>query len=277
MSLHEYRRKKLLELRRNIFMTAKGFGEGHLASSFSCLEILYSLYIEKNLNYNVNNPNWDQRDVFVLSKGHAALALYNVLAEVGFFDKELLKEFCHPGSILGGEPDKNSIPGIEASTGSLGHGLSYGVGVALARKLDNREGKVFVLLGDGECQEGSIWEAAIVAAKHNLNNLCIILDANKLQKMTSVEQVMGEENWLEKWKAFGWDAVEVDGHDIDVLNVVFANLSKSNERPLAIIAHTIKGKGVSVMENNPDWHYRMPKKKDMKKFIAELDIREEEQ
>lgn len=276
MSLKEYRENKLLELRKGIFMTARAFGEGHLASSFSCLEILYSLYIDKKMNYDVNNPDWVERDVFVLSKGHAALALYNILAEVGFFDKKLLKEFCKPNSILGGEPDKNKIPGVEASTGSLGHGLSYGVGVALARKLDARRGKIVVLLGDGECQEGSIWEAAIMAAKHKLNNLCVVIDANKLQKMTSLEQVMGEENWVNKWNSFGWNVVEVDGHDVDALNTVFDSFEKNEERPLAIIAHTLKGKGVSVMENNPDWHYRMPKKKDMKKFIAELDIKEEE-
>lgn len=262
----------LKNLRKLIFLTAMkaaGSGLSHLASSFSCLEILYALYVNKAVNFDLNLR---ERDRLILSKGHGALALYAVMSRAGLMSREeLLKSYLKD---IGGEPSIRDLKGIEASTGSLGHGLSVGVGMALAQKLDKLNSRTFVIIGDGECQEGSIWEAAISAAAFDLDNLAVILDCNNLQKMCAVKDMIKLDNWSEKFKSFGFNIAEVDGHDVDALNKIL-NL-KNHDKPLLIIAHTVKGKGISIMENNANWHFKLPNKKELKIFKAELDISDEE-
>lgn len=267
--------EELLDIRKKIFLTANSASIAHIASAFSIVEILYTLYLKEILNYDAKNPNWDERDLFILSKGHGSLALYTILCKAGFFSEEILKTFSKPGSYLGGEPCVPNIPGVEASTGSLGHGLSVGCGMALAKKLDGKLNKVYVLLGDGECEEGTIWEAAMFAAHYKLDNLVAIIDSNKLQKMDTLEKVMGIKSWKDIFLSFNWDVKEVDGHNVEELKEVLEN-QNNNGKPLAIIANTIKGKGVSIVENNPKWHWRLPNKKELKIFMQELNISEEE-
>lgn len=267
--------KDLLEIRKKIFLTAYSASIAHIASAFSIVEILYALYVKKVLKYDAKNPNWEERDLFILSKGHGSLALYTMLCESGFFDENILKTFSKPGSYLGGEPTVPNIPGVEASTGSLGHGLSIGAGMALSKKMDNKTNKVYVLLGDGECEEGTIWEAIMFASAYKLNNLVAIIDNNKLQKMDTVENIMGIKSWKQAFQAFNWEVKEVDGHNVtDIVNVL--EESNSNDKPTVIIANTVKGKGVSIVENNPKWHWKLPNKKELKVFMKELNISEEE-
>ncbi len=266
---------ELLKIRKKIFLTAYSASIAHIASAFSIVEILYALYIKKILKYDATSPNWEDRDLFILSKGHGSLALYTMLCKAGYFDEEVLRTFSKPGSYLGGEPCVPNIPGVEASTGSLGHGLSIGVGMALAKKMDRKENKVYVLLGDGECQEGTIWEAAMFAAHQQLNNLTAIIDSNKLQKMNTLENVMGIKSWKEVFLALNWEIKEVDGHNVYAIEQALKE-PRNNKKPLALIANTVKGKGVSIIENNPRWHWRLPNKKELKVFMEELEISEEE-
>ncbi len=263
------------EIRKKIFLTAYAGGIGHLASAFSSVELLYTLYMKGIVKFDAEDPFWEERDRVIVSKGHASLAVYNVLSLAGFFREEELYTFSQPGSRLGGEANMNELPGIEACTGSLGHGLSYGMGMALAYKLQGKQNKVYVIVGDGECQEGSIWEAVMASAKYELDNLTVILDCNKVQKMDSVQSIMGISNWNDKFGAFNWQVEEVDGHNVEELYDVLAH-SNQKDRPRVVIAHTIKGKGVSIMENNPGWHWRMPNRRELKKVMAELNISEEE-
>jgi len=258
-------------IRKSIFMCICNGGGGHIPASLSIVEILTVIY-GRILNINHNNPRDPDRDRFILSKGHGCVALYAVLAEKGFFPKRLLNQFGRKGSILGGHPDMHMIPGVEASTGALGHGFSFGAGMALAGKIDKRDYRVFVLLGDGECQEGSIWEAAMFAPQHKLDNLIAIIDYNKLQAMGPLDEIVSLEPFKEKWKAFGWETAEVDGHDIINLDKVFKKVPFVKDKPSLIIAHTVKGKGVSFMENSPIWHYRLPKSDEMKLACEELKI-----
>lgn len=267
--------KTLKEIRKEIFLTGYSVNIAHLASAFSLVEILYSLYHNQHLHYDPKNPDKDTRDRFILSKGHGSLALYVMLAREGIISQEQLASFCKPGSSLGGEPVLNSVPGIEATSGSLGHGLSLGAGMALAKKLDHRSEKVYVLLGDGECQEGAIWEAVMFAAAKQLDNLIAIIDDNALQKMGKTSDIMGITSWAEQFKAFNWDVQEVDGHDVTALDQIFAK-PNTTKKPRAIIAHTIKGKGVSIVEGDARWHWRLPSKRELKTFVQELNISEEE-
>lgn len=267
--------EELLEIRKKIFLTANSASIAHIASAFSIVEILYTLYSKKILRYDAKNPKWEDRDLFILSKGHGSLALYTMLCNTGFFGEDILKSFSKPGSYLGGEPCIPDIPGVEASTGSLGHGLSIGVGMALAKKIDNKDNKIYVLLGDGECEEGTIWEAVMSAAQYKLDNLVAIIDSNKLQKMDTLENVMGIKSWKDTFLSFNWNVEEVNGHDVNEIENALKENNKSN-KPLAIIAHTIKGKGVSIVENNPRWHWKLPNKKELKVFMKELNISEEE-
>ncbi len=262
------------QIRKDVFLSAWSAGAGHLASAYSVVEILYALYFMDVLRYRADEPEWPERDRFVLSKGHASLAYYSVLSLAGYFDRKLLYTFAQPNSRLGGEPNMMELQGVEATTGSLGHGLSYAAGTALSQQLDDNGARTFVLLGDGECQEGSTWEAAMVAAKLGLNNLTAILDCNCLQKLGTVKDIAGIDNWLARWEAFGWDVIEVDGHDPEA--AASALNAKPGEKPRIVIAHTVKGKGVSIMENKIDWHYRLPNPKQLKKFMEQLDISEEE-
>lgn len=268
---------EITRIRKEIFLTAYhgNCNAAHLASAFSLVEILYALFCKKILVYRPSEPDWKDRDRLILSKGHASLALYTFLARVGFFDKNILKTFCYPDSILGGEPNQLEIPGVEATTGSLGHGLGYGIGIALGLKMNQCGAKVYVIIGDGECQEGSVWESVMSAYRYELDNLTVIMDCNQLQKMNTVSHTMKIDEWEKKWGAFGWDVESVDGHDITELEKC---LQKNNPRkaPRIIIAHTVKGKGISIMENDVQWHYRMPDKRQMKIFMQELNISEEE-
>lgn len=267
--------KECKELRKQIFLTAYAGGTAHLASSYSCLEILYTLYRKGILRYDVGNPYLPERDRLILSKGHAGLALYSVLCKVGLMKQEDLKTFLKPGTHIGGEPCMRDQRGVEASTGSLGHGLSIGAGMAMAQRMDKFSSKTYVILGDGECEEGSVWESVLSASAFHLDNLVAILDCNQIQKMRRVDEIIGQTNWKEKWEAFGWKVREVDGHDIGELQKCFGQENTSG-KPLLIIAYTVKGKGVSIMENNPAWHFRRPNRKELMYFIQELGILEEE-
>ncbi len=256
--------KKLSRLiRNNILKACVNAGCGHIAPSFSCVEILVALYQGGILSVRPRNYKWEGRDRFILSKGHASIALYAVLSEMGFFNKRELDNFCCSGSILGAHADQN-IPGVENCTGSLGHGLSVGAGLALAAKLDNKKYITAVLLGDGECQEGSVWEGAMFASSHKLSNLVAIVDYNGISATDYIADSMYLEPFKEKWEAFGWDTAVIDGHSFRMLFDVLGNLRyKSISKPLVAIALTTKGKGVSFMENNPIWHYRVPKGKEL--------------
>ncbi len=263
--------EKVKELRRLILKTICEGGGGHIPASLSIVEILTVLY-HNILNIDPRNPKDPQRDRFILSKGHACVALYVILADRGFFDRRHLNTFGRRGTILGGHPDMHMVPGVEASTGALGHGFPFGVGMALAGRLDKRKYRVFILLGDGECQEGSVWEAALFAPQHKLDNLAVIIDYNKLQAMDRLEKIVSLEPLADKWKAFGWEVREVDGHDISALEDVFKTIPFVSDKPNMIIAHTIKGKGISYMEGEPLWHYRLPNAEEMKILCSELGL-----
>ena len=267
--------EKLKQLRKQIFVTGYKGGMAHLASCYSSLEIIYTLYLKGILKYDSKNANWENRDRFILSKGHAGLALYGVMMEAGLVSKEEYTSYLQPGSHIGGEPCMRDCKWVEATTGSLGHGLSMAVGIAMALKMNNSPAKVYVVLGDGECEEGTVWEAALSATAFGLDNLITILDCNEIQKMDFVEKTIGMTNWREKWTSFGWDVEEVDGHDIEALTKVFSK-KMAEGKPRFVIARTIKGKGVSIMENNPNWHFKLPGRKELKVFKEELNISDSE-
>lgn len=247
----------------------------HLASCFSALEILYALYIKEVLHIDKNNPKWSDRDRFVLSKGHAGLALYCVLNEAGLIPDEMYDSYLRKDSLIGGEPCVRDCEWIEATTGSLGHGMPMAVGMAMALKMNSSTARVYVLVGDGECEEGTTWEAAMNASRYELDNLVVILDSNKLQKMESVEETIGAPRWQEKWSGFGFEVSEVDGHDVEGIVHALSQIQFCG-KPHLVIAHTTKGKGVSIMEGRPSWHFKLPGKKELKAFMEELEITDEE-
>lgn len=240
-------------------------GEGHIPSSFSIIEILSVLY-GKFLRYNPKNPNWKGRDYFILSKGHGSTALYVILARYGFLNnRELERKSKHDG-ILGGHPDMTRVPGIEASTGSLGHGLVTAMGIALGLKIRKMKNRVITLIGDGESNEGTVWETAMVAANLSLGNFCIIVDNNG-----SAAQVLPVPNMKEKWQAFGWEAYEIDGHDEqEILKTLKKIKFDYNSKPKIIIANTLKGKGVSFIEGHGIWHSKVPTEEQMEQIRKEL-------
>ncbi len=242
-------------LRREILHVLEQAKRGHLGAAFSLIEIVRVLY-DDVLRVDPVNPSWPERDRFILSKGHGCLALYVVLAEKGFFPREELPRFCSFGAMLGGHPESSKIPGVEASTGSLGHGLSIGVGCALAARLDGAPWRTFVLLGDGESNEGSVWEAALGAGKHRLSNLTAMVDYNKFQSYGPSVDIQDLEPLADKWRAFGFGVREVDGHDVEELRSVLTSLPVEPDRPTAIVCHTVKGKGLATTENNPAWHHK---------------------
>ena len=266
---------KIKELRKDIFITGYKGGMAHLASCYSCLEILYTLYLEGILRFDPENPKWEDRDRFILSKGHAGLALFYVLQRAGLISRETVETYLQENSLIGGEPCMRDCEWIEATTGSLGHGLSMGLGMAIALKTDEKNSKVYVVIGDGECEEGTIWEAAMIASAFKLDNLVVILDNNKLQKMERVEETIGNPEWRKKWESFCWQTVEVDGHDIKALKKTL-EINNEFEKPRIVIANTLKGKGVSVMEDNPTWHFKLPGKRELKVFKEELEINDNE-
>ena len=261
--------------RKEIFLAAYRAGAAHLASSFSLVEILRALWLDGVLAYDPINPRWDGRDILILSKGHGALALYVILREAGCLSREELDSSCLPGSLLGGEPHVWECPWVETSTGSLGHGLGVAVGMALALRQDRKPNRVYVILGDGECQEGSVWEGAQGAAAYGLDNLTVIIDRNRIQKMDLIENITGPDDLRGRFAAFGWDVKECDGHDEEALKAALTGPWEGG-KPRCLIARTVKGKGVSLMENAPGWHFRMPNRRELKFFCQELNITEEE-
>jgi transketolase len=247
--------KRSNDIRKMIVKSMLAAGRGHFASALSIVEIVRVLY-DDIMRYDAKNPRWLDRDRFILSKGHGCLALYAVLAEKGFFPVDELWKFCSPDGILGGHPEFGKIPGVEASTGSLGHGLSFGIGMALNARYEKSHHRIFVLIGDGESNEGSIWEGALCASKHKLSNLTVIIDYNKQQSYDSTFKVLDLEPLNDKWRSFGFATVEVDGHDIHELKTVFSSLPLDGNKPTAIICHTVKGKGISFVEGNLEWHHK---------------------
>ncbi|HHY79539.1 MAG TPA: transketolase [Thermoanaerobacter sp.] len=266
----EFLKQKAKEVRIDIINMLAEAGSGHPGGSLSCADILTLLYFDK-MNVKPDNPKWEDRDRLVLSKGHAAPALYAVLAEKGFFPKEELKTLRKLGSILQGHPDMKSTPGLDMTTGSLGQGLSAANGMALSGKLDKKGYRVYVILGDGELQEGQIWEAAMTAAHYKLDNLTAILDFNGLQIDGPNREVKNIEPVNEKFKAFGWHVIEIDGHDFDQIDKAIEEAKATKGKPTLIIAHTIKGKGVSFMENQVGWHGSAPNEEQRQKAIQELE------
>jgi transketolase len=241
--------------RHGIEMTHLSHGS-HIGAILSVADIMAVLYTEV-LRIFPDEPKSLGRDYFILSKGHAGAAVYSALAERGFFDREILKTHYQNGSILSGHVSHKTVPGVDASTGSLGHGLSYGVGIALALKKLGRKNKVYVVLGDGECDEGAVWEAILAANEYKLDNLVAIVDRNRMQSLDFTENTVKLEPFLKKWQAFNWNAIEIDGNNIDELRKAFIAIKGANG-PSVIVADTTKGKGISFMENNILWHYRFP-------------------
>lgn len=241
-------------LRRLVVDALAGGGRGHIGSSLSLIEILRVLY-DDVLRHRPDDPAWPERDRCILSKGHGCLALYALLADKGYFPTEALKDFCRHASFLGGHPEASKIPGVEASTGALGHGLSIGVGMALAQRMARRDSRVFVIMGDGEINEGSVWEAALSAAKHRLSNMTAIIDYNKIQSAGPTAEILELEPLADKWRAFGFEVAEADGHDVPALAALLGRLA-AGDKPTALIAHTVKGKGVPFAEHDPEWHHK---------------------
>lgn len=256
-------------LRRHIIEMTASASSGHPGGSLSSVEILTALYF-RVLRYRPQEPDWPDRDRFILSKGHAAPLLYAALAEVGLVSTEELCTLRKIDSRLQGHPDKTCTPGLENTSGSLGQGLSFGVGAALAARLDARSYRVYVLLGDGECDEGQVWEAAMAAAHFKLDNLVGIVDHNGLQIDGWNRDVMNLEPLADKWRAFGWKVVEVDGHDFPQLLAAFEQAEMVKRQPTMIIAHTVKGKGVSFMENVADFHGKAPTREEAARALKEL-------
>ncbi len=263
MELYEISRS----IRKKLIMMHYKSRTSHIGSALSIVDILVVLYF-RILSVNPQKPSWEKRDRFILSKGHAASALYCVLAEKGFFEKKLLDTYCVNGGKLSEHPDRLNVPGIEVSTGSLGHGLSIGVGMALAAKRDKKNHKIFILMSDGECEEGSVWEAVSTAGRLNLNNLVVIIDYNKLQAYDRTDDIQSIKSVKEKFRNSGWDVREIEGHE-------FSSIEKGlkipiAENPTVVVANTIKGKGIKEMEGKMEWHYKSPKKENLSDFLKEL-------
>lgn len=256
-------------VRRHIVTMIAAANSGHPGGSLSAVETLVTLYFDV-MKHDPENPKWPERDRFILSKGHAAPVLYAVFAEAGYTPADSLNTLRRLGSIYQGHPDRRFIPALEASTGSLGVGLSLGLGMAEAAKLDKSPTRVYVLLGDGEIQEGQIWEAAMYGGYHRVDNIVAIVDYNRIQLDGFVKDIMELEPLADKWRAFGWNTLEVDGHDIGALQKAFASAEATKNKPTVLIAHTVKGKGVSFMENNPKFHGVAPTKDELEKALQEI-------
>ncbi len=244
-----------LYLRRLVVRTLEGGGRGHIGSSMSLIEILRVLY-DDVLRHRPAEPHWPARDRMILSKGHGCLALYVLLADKGYFGLDALDTFCRRDSILGGHPEAGKVPGVEASTGALGHGLSVGLGMALALRARKSDSRVFVVMGDGEINEGSVWEAAMCAGKHGVAHLTALVDYNKIQSAGPTREIQDLEPLADKWRAFGFAVEEVDGHDVAALRRLLARLPLAADRPTAVICHTVKGKGIAFAENDANWHHK---------------------
>jgi len=264
-------KKKAAIARSRIIMNSHKTNTPHLGSCLSCVDILIGLYFSK-LKINLNDINSLSRDRFILSKGHGAAALFQILAMRGFYSEELLNDYGQDGSIFAEHPPApDYLPGIEAATGSLGHGLPIGLGMALASRITDNPYHVYVLLGDGECNEGSIWEAANMASAQSMDNLTVFIDSNKWQATDRSEDLLGNPSHVDKWEAFGWNTYEIDGNDMQEITKVLAKKPKK-AKPTAVIANTVKGSGISFMEDDNNWHYRIPTFDEVKLAFNELSI-----
>nr|WP_246110680.1 transketolase [Thermosediminibacter litoriperuensis] len=260
-------------IRKDCLWMSTRAGTGHLGPALSLAEILATLYIGI-LKLDPQNPRWSDRDRLILSKGHGCLALYSILSQVGFFERRHLKDFCSRfDTVLPGHPEMK-LPGVEANTGSLGHGIAIGMGMALAAHLDKKEYKVFVVTGDGELQEGSNWEAAMAAAHYKLYNLVVVVDRNRLQLGDFTENISRLEPLAEKWSSFGWGVKVVDGHDVRELLLAFEEIPFVKNQPSVVIANTIKGKGLKIAENKVEWHYKVLTRKQYEDLKNELALEE---
>ncbi len=263
-------RELAYRIRRHCVLMCGRANASHIGSSLSMADLLAVLY-GRFLRFDAARPDWPERDRFILSKGHGCAALYAVLAECGYFPVERLETFYQDGSPLAGHATHKEMPGVEVSTGSLGHGLALATGMALATKRDGRGERFWAMVSDGECDEGSTWEAALFAPQHRLDNLAVIVDYNKIQSLGRVEEVIDLEPLADKWRAFGWGVREIDGHDLRAIEDAFAAVPFVAGRPSCIVAHTVKGKGVSYMEDKLLYHYRAPRGEDLERALAELD------
>ena len=257
------------QVRRDIVEMLTHAGSGHPGGSLSAVEIVVTLFFDV-MRHDPSNPAWPDRDRFILSKGHAAPVLYSVFAECGYTPKDQLNTLRKLGSLYQGHLDRRYIPALESSTGSLGQGLSLAIGMALAAKMDNRPTRAYVVLGDGEIQEGQIWEAAMFAGDKGVDNLVAIVDYNRIQLDGFVNDIMPLEPLADKWRAFNWHAIEIDGHDIAALQAAFTEAARTQGKPTVLIAHTIKGNGVSFMENVPKYHGVAPTAQELERALAEL-------
>ena len=243
----------------------------HLGSSLSCVDILVAAYWSV-LNINSKKPADPNRDRLIFSKGHAATTLYQVLNMRGYFSDDILESYAKPGGVLPEHPIYKSVPGIEATSGSLGHGLPIGLGMALDAKINKNSYRVYVLMSDGECNEGSVWEAAMLAPALNLENLVLVVDFNRWQATGRSQEITGISPLKDKFEAFGWSSYDVDGHDINALINVLKNIPDGSGSPVAVVAHTVKGKGISFMEDDNNWHYRIPNEEEVKASLMELGL-----
>ena len=259
-----------VELRKDILRTIANAGSGHPGGSLSMVELLVGLYWHA-LRHDPKNPSWPDRDLFFLSKGHGCPALYTVMAHRGYFPKEELKTLRRYPTRLQGHPEKDSPPGVEIASGSLGQGLSMANGVAMADRLDGRRRRIYCLMGDGEIQEGQVWEAAMTTPHHKLDTVCAIIDANQLQQNGPVKGIQNIEPLADKWRAFGWHTIEINGHDIAQVIKAYDDAATVKGQPQAIVARTVKGKGVSFMELNHAWHGVAPKPDELENALKELD------
>lgn len=262
--------KKAIEVRKGIIEAVYSGKSGHPGGSLSIADILTVLYFNE-MNIDEKNPKWEDRDRLVLSKGHCSPALYSCLANRGFFGVEKLKTFRNINSNLQGHPDMNKVPGVDMTTGSLGQGLSSANGMAIAGKMNNKNYRVYCILGDGEIEEGQVWEAAMASNKYKLDNLCVIIDNNNLQIDGTIEEVMSSYPIDEKFRSFGFEIIKINGHDIDEILKAFEVAKNVKGKPTCIIAKTIKGKGVSYMENQVGWHGKAPNEEQYKLAINELE------
>ncbi|MBS1857467.1 MAG: transketolase [Acidobacteria bacterium] len=261
--------KMARRIRRSALQMVHAARLGHPGGDLSAADILAALYTAV-LRIDPRNPRMPDRDRFILSKGHCSAALYSTLAEAGYFPREWLREYMKPLSLLNGHPDRNKVAGVEANTGPLGHGLPIGAGAAKAAKITGASWRTFVLTGDGELQEGSNWEAAMAAAQFGLDNLTVIVDRNRLQQGDETERTVGLEPLAERWRAFGWAAREVDGHDLEVLIRTLRAVPFEPGKPSCVIARTHKGRGVSFMEDRVEWHHRVPTAEELSQALKEL-------
>jgi transketolase len=257
-------------IRRHAICMAARARSSHVGTCLSMADLLAVLY-GRALRVRPHEPEWPGRDRFILSKGHGGAGLYATLAERGFFPLAWLEEFCADGSRLMGHVSHVGVPGVEVSTGSLGHGLPIACGMALSLHREQSDARVFALMSDGECDEGSVWEAALFAAHHRLENLVVLVDYNKIQSLGRVEDILGLEPFTDKWCAFGWAARTIDGHDVNAIADVLGAIPAEPGRPTCVIAHTVKGRGVSFMENTVLWHYRAPAGEELRLALAEID------